>query len=341
MEPAAGAVATEPGRPVTGARDPARVPLTVVAGFLGSGKTTLVNRILSGDHGLRVAVVVNDFGSISIDERLVVDRDATTITLDNGCICCSTSGDLVSRLTELLERTSAPEHVVVETSGVSDPGRLLVALRDPYLRRLARVDGVVALVDAAAVDDIPPQLQELARRQLAAADVIVLNKADLVTPDQLVQLRERLTYPAARVLEATQADVPLEIVLGVAGDGGRVPADGGAPAGHVDGLATWSWTSARPLSLDAVRRVLGSLPAGVFRAKGFLHLADAPADRIVAHVVGRRVDIRPNGGWDGASPRSELVLIGLAGAIDPGTLRRRLAATAVGEGASTNTSMSH
>jgi G3E family GTPase len=113
------------------------VPVTVVAGFLGSGKTTLVNRILAGGHGLKVAVLVNDFGSVSIDARLIVDRDATTITLDNGCVCCSISADLVSQLTGLLEGPSPPEHVLVETSGVSDPGRVLVAFRDPYLRRLA------------------------------------------------------------------------------------------------------------------------------------------------------------------------------------------------------------
>lgn len=317
--------------PVAGERAAARVPLTIVTGFLGSGKTTLVNRILAGGHGLKVAVVVNDFGAISIDARLIVDRDATTITLDNGCICCSTSGDLVSRLTTLLEGPSPPEHVVVETSGVSDPGRVLVALRDPYLRGLARVDGVVALVDAAAVDDIPPQLEELARRQLAAADVIVLNKSDLVTPDRLDALRARLTYPAARFVEAVRADVPLPILLGLAGSEERAGAEGGGPADHTQGLATWSWTSSRPLALDAVRRALATLPAGVFRAKGFLHVQEAPGARVVAHVVGRRVDIRPNGGWDESQPRSELVLIGLAGSIDPSALRRRLAATVAGD----------
>jgi G3E family GTPase len=318
--------------PTTDTLSPARaerIPVTVVAGFLGSGKTTLVNRILAGGHGLRVAVLVNDFGRVSIDARLVVSRDATTITLDNGCICCSISTDLVTQLVQLLEGPDAPEHVVVESSGVSDPGRLLVALRDPYLRRLARLDGVITLVDAAAAGEIPPQAQELARRQLASADVIVLNKCDLVDANDLSALRAHVAHPGARVLEAAHADVPLEVVLGVEPhEAERSGEHDAAAADHTDGFATWSWSSTTPLSYEAVRQVLGSLPAGVFRAKGFLHLVETPGERVVAHVVGRRVDIRPLGAWDVPQPCSELVFISLDGGIDTVGLRERLTATA-------------
>jgi G3E family GTPase len=307
----------------------------VLAGFLGSGKTTLLNRILTGGHGMRVAVVVNDFGSIDVDSRLVTSRDATMITLDNGCVCCSVSGDLVSQLTSLLEGPGCPEHVLVETSGVSDPGRLLVAFRDPHLRGLARVDAVVTLVDAAGVEDLPPQLHELARRQLAAADVIVFNKADLVTEKELDDLRARITYPRARVATASYGDVPLEIVLGasagtedelLAGERRRLTP---APADHTQLFATWAWTSARPLAYASVREVLMSLPAAVYRAKGFLYLAETPAQRVVANVVGRRVDLRPEGAWNGACPRTELVFISLEAGFDATGLRARLAGTIV------------
>jgi G3E family GTPase len=287
-----------------------RVPVTILAGFLGSGKTTLLNRILEGNHGVRVAVFVNDFGAIDIDSRLITRRDANVIALDNGCICCTIGADLLSQLTGLIEGPARPEHVLVECSGVSDPGRLLVSLRDPHFRRLSRVDGVVTLVDSSAADEIPPGALELARRQLVSADVIVLNKTDLVTRERLDDVRRRWTYPSARVLEAEHAGVPLDVVLGL--DGVRAAGDDGAfGRDHAMPFATWTWVSDEPLSYDAVRHSLARLPASVFRVKGFLYLAEAPRERVVAHVVGRRVDVRPLGTWNGTSPRTELVFIGL------------------------------
>lgn len=329
MEPPAGAIAAAgSAEPSAGLR--ARVPVTVLAGFLGSGKTTLLNRILEGDHGLRIAVLVNDFGSIGVDSRLIVSRAANVITLENGCICCSVRADLIAQLTALLEGSAAPEHVLIETSGVADPGRLLVALRDPHLRGLSRVDGVITLVDTAGIDTIPLSMQELARRQLASADLIVFNKTDLVSSDDVASLRLRLTYPRARVVEARHANVPLGLVLGLDGGVSSDPEagdEGSAPVGHGDLFSTWTWTSGRPLAYAAVRDVLASLPSDVYRAKGFLDLAEAPGQRVVAHVVGRRVDIRPSGTWGDAQPRSELVFISLESGLDAVGLRGRLTAT--------------
>ncbi len=324
MEPAALAV-NGPLRDRDVAAATGRVPVTVLAGFLGSGKTTLLNHILEGGHGLRVAVFVNDFGSISVDSRLVTRRDATVIALDNGCICCTIGADLVSQLTGLLESSSCPEHVLVETSGVSDPGRLLVALRDPHLRGLSRVDGVITLVDAAALDEIPPAMLELARRQLASADVIVFNKVDLVSEAELAALRRRFTFPAARVVEAEYGNVPLGLVLGV--DGAEKELATLAGHDHGDAFATWTWVASQPLSYQAIRAVLTTLPASVFRAKGFLHLVEAPGQRVVAHVVGRRVDIRSAGSWDGAQPRTELVFISLDPDVDAARVRAQLEET--------------
>lgn len=297
--------------------------MTVLAGFLGSGKTTLLNRILEGDHGLRVAVFVNDFGSIDVDSRLVTRRDANVIALDNGCICCTIGADLVSQLAGLLEGPERPEHVLVECSGVSDPGRLLVALRDAHLRVAARVDGVVTLVDAAAFDELPSQALELARRQLATADVIVLNKADLVSTEDLERLRDRIAYPTARFVEAAYADVPLDVVIGMGGRRENGAGEHAADA-HAAAFTTWTWTAAEPLRYQAVRDALASLPTSVFRAKGFLHLAEEPGQRVVAHVVGRRVELRPLGPWNGATPQTELVFISLDPAVDQARVGARL-----------------
>jgi G3E family GTPase len=275
-----------------------------------------VNRILAGGHGLRVAVVVNDFGAVNIDSRLIVDRDATTITLDNGCICCSMAGDLVEQLTRLLEGPSAPDHVVIETSGVSDPGRILLALRDRHLGSLARVDGVITLVDAERATAIPAGHLELARRQLAVADVIVFNKADLVSLETLDTVHAWMSHPTARVLDAVDADVPLELLLGVGREPGDASGDTRRPVGaasvqHDRQFSTWTWSSSRPVALGAVRSILGDLPSHVYRAKGFLHVIEQPDQRVVAHVVGRRVDLRPIGTWDEGQPRCELVFISL------------------------------
>jgi G3E family GTPase len=175
------------------------------------------------------------------------------------------------------------------------------------------VDGVVTLVDSAAIDEIPRAALELARRQLASADVIVLNKVDLVSREHLERVRERFTYPRARIVEAVYAGVPLQAVLGIGGcsaPAARIAHD------HATAFAAWTWTASEPLARDAVRQALTSLPTSVFRAKGFLYLAEAPEERVVAHVVGRRVEMRPLGRWNGAKPQTQLVFVSLDSGVD-------------------------
>jgi G3E family GTPase len=276
------------------------IPLTVIGGFLGAGKTTLLNRLLRGATGRRFAVMVNDFGALDIDGRLVADHGGDTIALANGCLCCTIGDSLVTTLLGLLERPERFDHIVVEASGVADPGRIAdLAVLEP---RLAR-DGVIVVVDAAEVREraADRRVGDTVTRQLGAADLLVLNKLDLAR--DLAILRGWLsTYSAAPVLEARHADVPLDLLFGLDRHGESVDER------IMDRFASWSYEWLEPVERETVLAMLRDA-AGVLRAKGIVRFADAPDRRSVVHLVGRRLDVSDAGPWsDGVASR--LVLLG-------------------------------
>jgi G3E family GTPase len=284
------------------------IPFTVIGGFLGAGKTTLLNRLLRGATGRRFAVLVNDFGALDIDGGLVADHGGDTIALANGCLCCSIGDSLVTTLLSLLERPERFDHIVVEASGVADPTRVAdLAVLEP---RLAR-DGVIVVVDAAHVREraADRRVGDTVTRQLAAADLLVLNKVDLA--QDLAALRGWLpTHSAAPVLEARHADVPIDLLFGLDRHGG--PADDGG----TDSFASWSYEWPEPVERETVLAMLRDA-AGVLRAKGIVRFADAPARRSVVHLVGHRLDVSDGGPWTG-NAASRLVLLGprpMAGTI--------------------------
>src|SRR6201995_276573 len=189
------------------------VPILLVTGFLGAGKTTVVNHLLANAHGKRIAAVVNDFGAINIDAELIAGATDGVVSLSNGCICCTLEGDLLRTLSTLLRRDPRPELIVIETSGVADPVDIVRNLMDPVIWREAPLETVLCVVDAtmpvARLDDA------LLRSQIRAADVIALSKVDLADTTNHIEVRDavRAMRPAAVLVDAPHGDVPLALLF--------------------------------------------------------------------------------------------------------------------------------
>ena len=319
------------------------VPITILTGFLGAGKTTLLNRILTGNHGLRVGVLVNDFGSINIDAELVVGVDNNMISLANGCVCCEIRDDLIESVVALLARPEAIEYILLEASGVADPGGIFATFSDSNLRDRIRLDSVICVVDADQVFAHPeyPPLLDLKLRQVGFADMLILNKVDLAGPEQVGKVRAWLDehFNRLRIVETNYCDVPYEILLGVGRfdpvraalntraieescsdpachDDHRNHEHGHNGQNHSKVFSTWSYETDQPLGLEALRETLRKLPGTVYRAKGVVYNTDAPHRRAVLQVVGRRVDISFQEDWGERAPRTQIVAIGAAGSID-------------------------
>jgi len=196
-----------------------KIPVTVLTGYLGAGKTTLLNRILSEDHGKRYAVIVNEFGEVGIDNDLIVGADEEVFEMNNGCVCCTVRGDLIRVLSGLMKRKGKFDAIIVETTGLADPGPVAQTFFvDDDVRAKAQLDSVTTVVDAKHLPLRLADSQE-AVEQIAFADQIILNKTDLVTPAELaaVEAQIRRINPLAPIHRAQRSNVPLEAVLGRGG----------------------------------------------------------------------------------------------------------------------------
>src|ERR1044071_5516489 len=200
----------------TPASAPDKIPVTVLTGYLGAGKTTLLNRILSEPHGKKFAVIVNEFGEIGIDNELVVNADEEVFEMNNGCICCTVRGDLIRIIEGLMRRKGKFDAIIVETTGLADPAPVAQTFFvDENVGRKTRLDAVVTVADAKWLKDRLKDAPE-AKNQIAFADVILINKTDLVTPEELgdVEGRIRAINPYARLHRTQRARVDIAEVLG-------------------------------------------------------------------------------------------------------------------------------
>ena len=295
------------------------VPVVVVTGFLGAGKTTFINDLLLRADGQRIAAIVNDFGSINIDAALLSNATEEVIGLKNGCICCSLQGDLLRTLRSVLAGRK-PDLVVIEASGVADPGGIVQALMDPVLVRAASLDGVVCIVDAEDLQDGETRWNDpLWLAQLRGSDMVQLSKVP-AQANRVSALAMRLTTVARRPVFGTAGDV-VEIA-------DLVGAIRARPAGRIDTrpanrrFATLEWTCAGAVDMRAFQAAIQRLAPSLLRAKGFLTVTGASTRHLLFQMVGRRASVMPA---DLQKDGCDLILIVEREVFDPDTARRLLA----------------
>ena len=346
-----------------------KIPATVVTGFLGAGKTTLIRNLLASANGRRIALIINEFGDLGIDGDVLrgcgaeTCREEDIVELTNGCICCTVADDFIPTITALLEREERPDHIVIETSGLALPQPLVRAFNWPEIRTRVTVDGVVTVVDSHAVAngrfaddedavnrrreadealDHESPLEELFEDQIACADMIILNKADLVDEPALDSVKNDVIGRVARqvkVVKSRRGELGADILLGL-GVGAEDDIEARRPChelrhegdGHDhdhdhDEFDTFAVTLGQIGNVEAFKAKLGSVIADhdILRLKGFVAVTGKPM-RLVVQAVGRRIDSYFDREWrDGESRQTGLVVIGEAG-LDREAIAARLGA---------------
>ena len=299
------------------------MPVTIITGFLGSGKTTLLNHILNNTQGLKVAVLVNEFGDINIDTQLLVSADQTMVELSNGCICCTINESLVDSVYDVLERPDKIDYLVIETTGVADPLPIMMTFVGTELKNLTRLDSVLGVVD---VDAFDPQMldSEAYTNQLLYSDVLLLNKCDLVSEETISLIEQQIgeIKNDARLLQCSLGNIdeatdtlPLSAILDIGlSDANTIAEAAGTPekvsSEHVvrDRFISIPFFSDRPFELSKFEHFLyHQLSENIFRAKGILWFEGQPK-RYIFQLAGKRCSLQPDSRQ--RPSQNQIVLIG-------------------------------
>lgn len=290
------------------------IPVILFTGFLGSGKTTVINRLLQGDHGRCIAAIVNDFGAVNIDANLIETAEDNVIGLANGCICCTLQGDFLRTAKGLLSRTPQPDLVVIEASGIAEPQGIVEMIQDPMMWNTLSLDAILCVVDVADVAEEPARMSDpLWRVQVEQADFLLLTKSDLVSGALAKAAMDRLTVMFRKpLLDTDREALPLDLL----DPRDRTTTSRALPASRKDHSTRFEaveWQSDGPVPKAAFQAFLHQLAPSLLRAKGFLSFTEKTGRTSLLQLAGRRATLKP---YRHTREGCQLVLIGEKGDLD-------------------------
>ncbi len=299
-----------------------RLPAAIITGFLGAGKTTLINYILKNKKGWKIAVLVNEFGEVGIDNQLILRTKENIIELSNGCICCQVRGDVIETILKILKKYRNLDYFIIETSGVANPIPVAQTFFLQELQPFIELDAIITVVDAL-------HFKENLKRgngedQIKAADIIILNKTDLIKKETIEKIKKEMRYiaPKARMIETQNSEVKLELFLNVGQfDVQRFLDDEGKwkeedhehdkLGNHIEkeGIISFLFHSEKPLDIAKFQRFAQNLPDNILRSKGIVYFKGLENKAVYQHV-GRRIDVKTEQPWGKEKKQTQIVFIG-------------------------------